>query len=61
MLGTIAETVFPQASSIGNGAEQGTTRKVGWGQTLGTQKTKLRNVHSILDTDLGAANKRSGR
>lgn len=37
MLGTIAATVFPQASSIGNGAEQETTRKAGWGQTLGTQ------------------------
>lgn len=61
MLGTIAATVFPQVSSIGNGAEQETTRKAGWGQTLRTQKTKLRNVHSILDADLGAANKRSGR
>ena len=29
MLGTIAATVFPRASSIGKGAEQETTRKAG--------------------------------
>ena len=42
MLGTIAATVFPRASSIGKGAEQETTRKAGWAQTLGNTENQIK-------------------